>query len=224
MGQSERRFSVTVPPISRDAWLECLAAMTMIGGHVETEPALIDLLKKVAISSEGYPASADTPDWPSKIWRMHWARFAFLLGSFHPQNVDAGGGSRRDAERSIVMESLWSARENGAMGRHQDLVHMFRVPSAQQLSNFRRGFSVSKIERTHDVKRGFVTVVRDPFHSRMSCAIYDEFIVRVGGYSFNGEPLADNHSAIVDSMDTYHKVIAAGLLITGEVSQENSIL
>lgn len=207
--QGTRQLSVTVPPISKVKWLDCLDLMTSASGHVEAERALIDLLGKVVIASDGYPNVADDPHCLSNIPWRHRVAYANALGSAHPPEVNSRIVDRRSAEKPIHIHSVWSARENGGMLLHKDLVHIFKIPSVHQLLNFRRGFPPPSMVK----EKGSGWIQKDPLCGRMSSALYDEFIVRVEGYAFNGEPLGDNRATIVNHMDTYHKVIAVGHLI-----------
>jgi hypothetical protein len=218
-----RGLSVTVSHISKAAWLECFDAMTAsqsrkgqgVELHVEAEDALIGLLEKVAIDAEGYPHLADIPDWQSKIPRSHRLAYGNALGSACVLEDKGSGVYRRGDDKVVRLQALWSACESGLMRRHKDLVHVFKVPSAAQLNNFRRGFAAPRIVSGGRLGRGSGLTVQGPLAARMCSAIYDEFVVRVEGYTFNGVPLYDNRAAIVNCMDTYHKVIAAGLLTVG---------
>ena len=207
------RLSLTVPPISKSAWLECLGAMTEIEGNVEVGPAVIALLERVAIAVGGYPDTVDDQGLLSKIPWNHRAAYAHALASACEISSDAV--SRRNGEKVIRLQSFWGAPENGGTVRHKDLVHVFKVPSIQQILNFRRGFAPAQTVRTDRRERGSGTITRDPLAGRMCSAIYDEFVVRVEGYAFNGAALGNDRDLIVNAMDTYHKVIAAGMLIVG---------
>ena len=207
------RLSVTVSPISKAAWLECLDAMTSIGAHVEAEEALMGLLEEVAIKVDGYPDTADDSNWISKIPWRHRTAYANALGSALLPEGSGPTVNRSVGETSIRLHSIWSARENGGLLSHKDLVHVFKAPSIQQLLNFRRGFSCPRVVKGGRRENGRGMIVQDPLAGRMCSALYDEFIVRVEGYAIDGEPLGDNRTAIVNGMDTYHKVIAAAALI-----------
>jgi hypothetical protein len=197
-------MSITVPPIPKAAWLDCLDAMTSFDGHLEEYLSLIDLLEKVAIAVDGYPVKREDPAWMKSIPNPHRLGYARGIASVYEPLVDKV--DRHPEEVSIRFCSRWNGHE------HKDLLHVFKPLSAQQLMNFRRGFTGPRRVESGERKES-EAIFRDPHVCRMCTAIYDEFIVRVEGYAFDGEPLGSNRSLIVDNMDTYHKVFAAEVLV-----------
>lgn len=208
-------LSVVVPPISEAAWIKCLEAMTSVGDHVESGPAVMDLLEQMAVQVDGLPGAESASEKVLKIPLRYRLGLSDALLSVCPE-ARGMPANEISGEMSIPMDSIWSAREDGKMSCHRDLWHVFQKPSKSLLNNFRRGFPLPRIVRSSDGMQGSVVTLRDPLAARMACAIYDEFILRVCGYALNGMALGADHAAIVDCMDTYHKVIAARMLV-GEI-------
>lgn len=208
-----RRFGVTVLPIPQAAWLECLDAMTSIAGHVEADIPFLDLLEKFVIAADGYPDALPGQGVLSRVPWTHRVAYANELISMNECRVEAV--NRRSDERSIRVRGLWSMGRSGGMTLHKDLVHVFKIPSISQILNFRRAFPPPQMVKMGRRERGAGITRTNPLAGRMCSALYDEFVIRVEGYALNGVPLGDDRSAIVSWMDTYHKVVAAGLLIVG---------
>jgi len=187
----------------------------------DVESAAINLLKEVAISSEGYPHLFGTADWLQKIPIRDMSTYGnALLEVFENRESPEAAAVGLDPACAVRMEALWGSMSSEAMCRHRHLVHQFERPSKQQRNDFRN--ASTRVRRTAGVTRRGPAVFLAPEQSITApalAALYDELILRVDGYAVNGEPLTDDREKIAANMDTFHKVKATRWLFSRVMSE-----
>lgn len=116
---------------------------------------------------------------------------------------------------TVRLCAVWSAGDNDVMRRYKNLLHTFEVPTAEQYRRYRNDDSRAQV--IGGSRKG-MTIYRGA--QRTLAAIYDELIVSVSGYAFNGVAI-EGREEIARTMDTYHKVAAVlPLLSAAQVPEE----
>ena len=105
---------------------------------------------------------------------------------------------------SDTVEVALEASRNGS--KHQNLVHVFRPPSAADTIEFSRVTSQALYVRGSKALKSIL-----PSRLPGLVALYDKLIGQVRGYAVAGNPLTD-HAAIVKQMDPLHKKVAVQAL------------
>ena len=105
----------------------------------------------------------------------------------------------------VYLDAIWSAGEDGVMRKFKGLRHNFKSPSSDQQRRISRDSSRSCIiggSRTGKTQwMGAQATLAE---------IYDELIVSVDGYTVDGA--VPDREAVIEFMDTYHKVAAVDIL------------
>lgn len=174
---------------------------------IDASSALLSLVGDLLISATGYKIAGDLPitsleNWQQKIPMGHRLAIGNVLTSAAPSTED-GEVVCLGGDRSVEIESLWNADDEGNMARYPRLVHKFKEPSFDHERRYRRDSGRSKViggSRTGKT----VWMGAQPTLIK----IYDELIQGVEGYCYGSDDLgAPGH--IVQYMDAHHKVMAA---------------
>jgi hypothetical protein len=217
--QNGLRYSLTASPIPETVWLEsffdAITAFVTCGSdsresHTDARSAGVALLEKVAIEAQGYPHLADAPDWQSKVPLAHRVTFSEMLVEAYELDDDEPILRPTNGTRAVRLQALWGAVGAGSMCRHRDLVHHFKAPSVQQKGRYHAARAGVR-RAVSGARRGSPVILSpvEPLQARTLVALYDELVLRVEGYAFNGEPLPEDRVQIKAHMDAFHKVQAA---------------
>lgn len=186
-------FEYTLPPIAHELWLKYFDGIVStaeregkeIVQHVDASSAGLELVEKLLPT-----------DGTARIPMAHKLAIVNVLTSAYVPDGDMRGFGE------IPLVAIWSAGENKTMRRHKNLLHVFEEPTAEQNRRYRRDDSRSQI--IGGSRKG-TTVYRGA--QRTLAALYDELVVSVAGYAFNGVAL-EGRDQIARCMDTFHKVAA----------------
>jgi hypothetical protein len=170
---------------------------------------------------EGFRTAGDVPvdqlkDWKQKLPVGQKINVATVL-----RDVKVSTAGDEDAApflgetTDVSLECTWSAGENGKMTRYAGLIHRFQQPSIEQLRRYNRESS-----RTRVVGGSRTGKTIWPGVQPLLASLYDDLIVSVDGYSFNGVPLSEQREAIKLQMDTFHKVAAVESLFVISAGEE----
>ena len=183
------------------------------------EPIFKRILLKISgealAATQGFGVDTTTiENWKEKIPVAHQFAIASVLTSA-TESSDDSAVAGLDGLETITLQSLWDANESGEMRLASRLVHKFESPSFDQARRYRRDLSRSKqVGGSRTGKTVWMGA------QRTAAALYDELVVAVSGYTFNGAPLSGREE-IVNAMDTYHKVAAIDcLLAPAEIARD----
>lgn len=210
-----RAYALTVRPITREEWLKYFDAVVIeesiedgqiVSTRVAT-PARIELLTTALVGAVGYANAESLPDgWQQTVPLSHRSAAADLLFGVGQGGDWTGKPIALGSER-VFLSALWTLSEDGkGIVRHADLVHTFKVPSAEQQRRYSRDASRSV------VSAGRKGTTRYLGAQRTLVDLYDELVCDVEGYTAHGEPLNNRPDLIKQHMDTYHKAQAAGAI------------
>ncbi len=169
----------------------------------------IELAEEKLDRVEGYRGEfMKKPGWQKMIPPRHMRPAAWLIRSvdamvenddlpFDPELIECR------------LEALWGMEKPGAMLQHKGLIHRFSPVTAEQKRRFYRAGGTSKIVGG---SRNGKTI--HAVRYKVLLRIYDELIISVEGYTFNGKPL-ESADEIRREMDAYHKVKAVEQLFSG---------
>lgn len=165
----------------------------------------IALAEAVLIDATGYKVDGDAaltslPDWQKHIPLTHRLKLADVLASARPAKTEQ---IVVFAEGEVVMlDATWSA-VGDSMQRFEGLKHVLKSPSEEQYRRYLRESSRSFIQGG---SRTGKTIYRGA--QLLLAKLYDELVVSVDGYAFDGVKL-DTSVQAVSLMDMHHKVMAA---------------
>jgi hypothetical protein len=213
-----KQYLLTLARITRKQWLTYFDAIVSTsenqGGKridsFDSSAARLDLVESALITASGYglPAGKTSIDqvegWKALLPISHrlGVANALLSVSFsEPTDEDAISLG----EESVYLDAVWGADENAELRKFTGLRHNFTTPTAQQQRHLARENSRSRIIGG---SRGGKTLWLGA--QATLAELYDELIVSVEGYAVDGEE--PDRGAIVEFMDTYHKVCAADTL------------
>ncbi len=218
--QGTQMVSYAVRPITQEEWFAYFDGLISTAErkgreviqHTDASAAGVELVEKLAEyagACENGAFFSESEPVPSIPLAHKLALANVLTSAFVPDEAMHRFGE-------IPLTAIWSAGENGTMRRHKDLLHVFNEPTAEQNRRYRRDESRAQI--IGGSRKG-VTVYKGA--QRTLAALYDELIVRVEGYVFNGVPL-EGQDSIAKHMDAYHKVASvARLFVPQEIEIED---
>jgi hypothetical protein len=213
-----KQYVFTVARILKKQWLRYFDAILNIsenqGGKrvdsFDSSTAQISLVEESLITASGYTlpegkTAIDQVDgWKTMLpvsHRLGVGRALIAVSASQPTDEDAIALG----QESVYLDATWGVGEDGKMCRYHGLRHNFTVPTAEQQRRFARDNSRSR------VVGGSRTAKTQWLGAQATLAeLYDELIMSVEGYTVGGA--APDRDAIVEYMDTYHKVAAADLL------------
>jgi hypothetical protein len=208
-----RNYLFTVSPITASQWLSYFEGIQSTSENVggkrvdffDSNSARIALVEKALIDASGYNFAGasvkEIEDWQKKIPVSHKLAIGSVL-------VAVGRSQATDNEaislgsESICLDALWTAVE-GRMVKFKGLTHRLSTPNGEQQRRYSRDASRSRIVGSgRNAKTVWMGV------QPTLVQLYDELIQSVEGYAYAGAALTDR-AAIIEHMDSYHKVAAA---------------
>lgn len=168
----------------------------------------VALAEAVLISADGYRVAGggalqDLPNWQTRIPLSHRQQLGETLAGVRASEAELS--IHAEAEE-VLLDATWGFNADlggGRMQRFLGLKHILKVPTEAQHRRFTAEASRSRVIGG---SRSGKTVYSNA--SLLLAKLYDELIVAVEGYSFNGEPLS-TPDVICREMDMSHKVMAA---------------
>jgi hypothetical protein len=213
-------YSFSVARIQKKQWLKYFEGIVSTsenqgGQHIDSfdsSSARLDLVEDCLVAATGYTL----PEGKTSIDQVeNWKALLPLSHRLGVANalVSIALSEREDntpimlGQESVLLDAIWGADENGVMCKYIGLRHNFTTPSAEQQRRFSRDNSRSRI--IGGSRKGKTQWLGA---QATLAALYDELIVSVKGYTVDGvEPDRD---AIIEYMDTYHKVAAVDVLFS----------
>jgi hypothetical protein len=220
--ESEKIRTHVFRRISADDWQRYFSGISFEFSNAarmnDFRTPLIELYDRCAIRAEGYSVrgGADLdklPNWKRLIPPGHKIQAVNWLTKVEDHAGD--DVPELDPELCVaVLDAAWNGEAPGQMSWHRGLVHRFNPPTSDQLRRYNRQSSRAVIVGgAHDGR----TVYHAP--EPMLVKLYDELIVSVEGYSFDGGSL-DRKEQIVAEMDAFHKASAAARLFAAGGEEE----
>jgi hypothetical protein len=216
----KRVYRLTVNRITKKAWLRYFEGIVSTsenqGGKeihsFDSSSARLELLESALVSAEGYATQDDAPISSVRDWKGLLPLSHRLAAAEQLVNVTRAEPLESDAItlgfETVYLDAVWSAAEDGTMmTKHLNLAHQFGPPSVEQQRRYSRSSTRSMV--LGGSRKGKTQWLGA---QPTLVELYDELVLTVGGYSLKGEPLES--SQIVEEMDTYHKVAAAGILFS----------
>ncbi len=183
---------------------------------MDFETPRVLLAERVLTATEGYKVAGDgklesLPNWQTRIPLAHRRQLGATLADVRPSQADAEFVIHAEAEE-VLLDATWSAIKPGAadewiMQKFQGLKHIFKTPGQAQYKRYNQEASRSVVVGG---SRSGKTIYAGA--QRVLCELYDELVVSVEGYAWNGSPLSGVQQ-IRDSMDMHHKFTAAQELL-----------
>ncbi len=213
-----KHFNLTLARITKKQWLRYFEGIlstteNQSGKRVDifdSSAARLELVEQSLIMAVGYALPSGKSDvteiegWKSQLPLSHRLGVANAIISVSPSEISSDDSIALGQE-SVYLDAIWSASDDGIMRRFHGLRHNFTTPSAEQQRRLSRDSSRSRVVggSRHGKTQwlGAQATLAD---------LYDELIVSVDGYTVDGE--TPDRDAIVEYMDTYHKVAAADML------------
>lgn len=212
-----KKYQLTVARITKTQWLKYFEGVVstsenQAGKRVDSfdsSAARLALVESALIDAKGY--TSDEPVTSIKGWQgllplSHRMAVGNTLTSVSLSNANDDTPIALGSE-SVVLDAVWSAGEDGVMKKFRGLRHLFSTPTSQQQHRYSRDASRSVV-----VGGSRVSKTRWLGPQATLAALYDELVTDVDGYTVHGEK--PNRDAIVEHMDTYHKVAAASELFS----------
>ena len=163
---------------------------------------------EVALGVEGYllPAGSES-DWRDRVPVIHKVMGIDSLARVGvAEEQEEPGYSLESPSRKVYLE----ARRGGLV--YSNLTHVFNEPSELETKKFRRiRASILRVRGSRTDKSIY------PSHLAEMVGFYDNLIVEVSGYSFDGK-VSLLRADIVRAMDALHKTSAVISLFNPEVS------
>jgi len=214
-----KQYRLTIGRILKKQWLRyfegILSTSENQGGKridsFDSSTARLELVEQILVSAEGYAlpdgkiSITEIEGWKALLPLSHRLAVANSIIGVSASEIDEEAQIALGAE-SVFLDAVWGAGEDGVMRRLHGLRHDFKTPTAEQQRLLSRASSRSRViggSRNGKTQwMGAQATLAD---------LYDELIVSTGGYTVDGNAALD-HEAIVEFMDTYHKVSAVDLL------------
>jgi hypothetical protein len=211
-------YSLTVGRITKKQWLAYFEGVVSLSENVngarvdsyESSAARLQLLESALIDASGYALPGDKTNiaqvegWKALLPLSHRMGAANALFAVSP-NEGTEDQAIALGQESIYLDAVWGAGENGKTLKFTGLRHNFKVPTGEQQRRFSRESSKSRvIGGSRSTKTQWLGA------QATLAELYDELIVSADGYTVDGH--VPDRDALVEYMDTYHKVAAADAL------------
>ncbi|MFC6645446.1 hypothetical protein ACFQBQ_07575 [Granulicella cerasi] len=209
-----RDYTLTCRRITHEDWLVYFAAISVTSRQEgadridssDLDSARIALVERVLVRAEGYKVAGDRDlmqleNWRQLIPQTHRVTLGALLTGVLPVvNEDE---LIYPEGQEIVLEALWGGDGDGFTRKYTRLVHVLRKPTNAQFQRFRRAANTTRI-----IGGGRSGVTQYCGVQPLVVELYDELVISVDGYAFDGQPLT-HPEAIKAEMDDMHKYMAA---------------
>jgi hypothetical protein len=214
-----KKYSLTIGRILKRQWLRYFEGIISTSENqngkrvdsFDSSAARLALVEESLINASGYAL----PDEKTGISQVDgWKELLPLshrLGVANAIILVSASESSEDAQimlgqESVFLDAIWSADDKGVMRKFHGLRHNFKTPTAEQQRRLSRDNSRSRVVGgSRNGKTQWLGA------QATLAELYDELIVSVEGYAVDGNAALD-HDAIVEYMDTYHKVAAVDML------------
>lgn len=212
-----KKYKLTVQPISAKQWLRYFDGIVSTsenqGGKrvdsFDSSAARLSLVESALIDAAGYTSDVPVtsiPQWQAKLPLSHRLGVGNVLTDV--SRSDATDDDPITLGRECAsLDAAWSADDNGVMRKFHGLRHIFSTPTAEQQHRYSRDASRSVlIGGSRNAKTRWLGP------QATLAALYDELVIEVEGYTVRGQ--TPDRAAILEHMDTYHKVAAAAELFS----------
>jgi hypothetical protein len=178
---------------------------------IDTVSPRLALAEDALVDCSGYTVVGGTPltsvpNWQKKIPLAHRLRLGDALSDVRPSTASDPFTIYPECEVVLLDATYTSFYYEGEDARTEKVLglkHVFSTPSEEQHRRFQREASRSVVVGG---SRSGKTIYKNS--SPLLADLYDELVVSVDGYSYNGHTTLDR-AQIVAQMDMLHKVIAA---------------
>jgi hypothetical protein len=213
-----KQYAFTLARITKKLWLRYFEAILSTSENqngkrvdsFDSSAARLDLVEQCLITANGYALPADKTSidqvegWKALLPLSHRLGVANAIIS-----VSASDPADDDpialGQESVFLDAVWSAGDDGIMRKFHGLCHNFKTPTADQQRRFSRDSSRSRVVGgSRNGKTQWLGA------QATLAELYDELIVSVEGYTVDGT--TPDREAVVEFMDTYHKVAAVDTL------------
>jgi len=215
---SGHTYILTLSPPNKAQWLKYFEAIVNTSERIDgkqsnvfdTSAAKTKLAQALLTDASGYRTLGGKPlqemeNWQKLVPISHCMTAGNIL-------VSVGKSETSDDEPMLLgteevrLEALYTANsERTSVVKLTDLIHHFQTPTVEQqrryTSSINRSFIVGGSRAGKTVWQG---------GQRVLIELYDELILSVEGYGFNGHWLEEEPvDSIISKMDCFHKVAAA---------------
>jgi len=214
-------YTFTLARIVKKQWLKYFEGIVSTsenqgGQHIDSfdsSSARLALVEEALVTATGYALPVDKTSieqvegWKALLPLSHRLGVANALVSVSISEAEDDAQITLGQE-SVFLDAVWGADKKGVMRKFTGLRHNFTTPSAEQQRRFSRDSSRSRV--VGGSRKGKTQWLGA---QATLATLYDELIVSVEGYTVDGNADLD-HDAIVEFMDTYHKVAAVDALFS----------
>ena len=180
------------------------------------------LVDATGYSVEGGKSLTEIPHWQTRIPLSHRLELGRVLADVRPSQGQGDFVIYAEGEL-VLIDATWASRpvrneigDSIAMQRFLGLKHILKTPTEAQHKRYAQQASRSVIVGGSRNGRTIYGGTQE-----VLCKLYDELVIAVEGYSFNGEPLSDV-AIIKREMDLQHKFIAAQELFAPQANVSTS--
>lgn len=172
-----------------------------------------ELVENALTSVTGYKTRdgknlCEVENWKKAIPYGHRSLAADLLQDAQPNHSDNFVYFDPEAQE-VVIDAKWGSLEPGSMVQFNGLIHRFKTVGLEHQRRFNRATSEARVVGGSRQGRTIY-----PGRHKLLAEMYDELIVSVDGYTFEGTALGENVELIRREMDTFHKVASVTDLFT----------
>lgn len=213
-----KQYTFTLARILKKQWLKYFEGIVSTsenqgGKHIDSfdsSSARLALVEDALVTASGYTLPGNATDihslegWKALLPLSHRLGVANALVSA-AASEDSDDAQITLGQESVFLDAIWGADESGTLKKFTGLRHDLKTPTAEQQRRFGRDSSRSRV--VGGSRKGKTQWLGA---QATLAELYDELIVGVEGYTVDGA--APDRDAIVEFMDTYHKVAAVDLL------------
>lgn len=216
----DKEYKLTCRRITSSDWEKYFAGILITSEQkgkerisvIDVTSPRVALAEAVLVKAEGYKVSGDAElmsltNWQKRIPLNHRQKLGETLADVRP-STEAGELVIYPEAEEVLIDAMWSYQPKtedwvAGMWRFKGLKHILRTPTDAQHKRFSAEASRSRVVGG---SRSGKTIYGNA--SPLLAKLYDELVVGVEGYTFDGEPLS-TPDVIRREMDMLHKVMAA---------------
>jgi len=213
-----KQYAFTLARITKKLWLRYFEGILSISENqsgkrvdsFDSSAARLELVEASLTTASGYalPEGKTSIDqvegWKQLLPLSHRLGVANAIISVAPSDPTDDEPISLGLE-PVFLDAIWSAGNDGMMRKFKGLRHNFKSPTSDQQRRVSRDGSRSRVVGgSRNGKTQWLGA------QATLAELYDELIVSVDGYTVDGA--APDRDAVIEFMDTYHKVAAIDIL------------
>jgi hypothetical protein len=220
LGDRGRSYRLTCRRITNEDWLRYFSGIVVTSQQdgkervnvIDVNTPRLALAEAVLEGAEGYKVAGGVeltslPHWKDRLPLSHRTQLGEILADVRSSEDDYELEIHPEGEE-VLLDATWSAVPSDAerffVLRYRGLKHILKTPTEAQ---YRRYSAEASRSRVVGGSRNGKTVYMGA--QPLLAKLYDELVIAVDGYCFDGVQLAADKPKIIREMDMLHKVMAA---------------